>query len=191
MARPREFDTEQAVDRAMEAFWRWGYSGANLPALLRAMGISRGSFYKAFGEKRAVYLRALQRYKERELDLWAARLASGSDPGVTRIAQAFEAVVEAAETGDRRGCLLCLTISGPAIADDQIRRAAYRQLDAVVDAFEAALRDHAVEAGEADTGHRADAHALTAAYIGLRGLARSGADVEVLRDAGQATISRL
>lgn len=50
MARPREFDPNEAIERAMDVFWRWGY-GAALPSLLDGMKIARGSFYKAFGER--------------------------------------------------------------------------------------------------------------------------------------------
>ncbi len=64
MARPREFDIEEAVEGAMQIFWRQGYGATNLPDLLTAMGLTRGSFYKAFKDKRAVYLAALQRYDE-------------------------------------------------------------------------------------------------------------------------------
>ncbi|UCD24831.1 MAG: TetR/AcrR family transcriptional regulator [Gemmatimonadota bacterium] len=64
MARPREFDEEQALDRAMEVFWRKGYRNTSLDELLDAMGIQRGSFYNTFGSKRKTYLRALNRYAD-------------------------------------------------------------------------------------------------------------------------------
>ncbi len=62
MARPREFDTDQAVEDALQAFWRNGYESTSLPDLLGAMGLSRGSLYKAFGGKYRLYLTALRRY---------------------------------------------------------------------------------------------------------------------------------
>jgi AcrR family transcriptional regulator len=62
--RPREFDVEQALDRALEVFWRKGYEGTSLPDLTRAMGINRPSLYAAFGNKEGLFRRALDRYAE-------------------------------------------------------------------------------------------------------------------------------
>jgi AcrR family transcriptional regulator len=62
--RPREFDVDLALDRALEVFWRKGYEGASLSDLTRAMGINRPSLYAAFGNKEALFCRALDRYAE-------------------------------------------------------------------------------------------------------------------------------
>jgi TetR/AcrR family transcriptional repressor of nem operon len=62
MARPREFDEEIALERAMDVFWRRGYQATSTDDLMEAMGIGRGSFYNTFGSKRKVYLRTLDRY---------------------------------------------------------------------------------------------------------------------------------
>lgn len=62
MARPREFNEQVALDRAMDVFWRQGYQATSTDDLMKAMGIGRGSFYNAFGSKRKVYLRTLDRY---------------------------------------------------------------------------------------------------------------------------------
>src|SRR4051812_42751972 len=60
--RPREFDTEKALERAMHVFWRKGYEGASLTDLTEAMGINRPSLYAAFGDKAALFRRALDKY---------------------------------------------------------------------------------------------------------------------------------
>jgi AcrR family transcriptional regulator len=62
--RPREFDAEQALDRALEVFWRKGYEGASLEDLTEAMGINRPSLYAAFGSKEELFRLALDRYAE-------------------------------------------------------------------------------------------------------------------------------
>ncbi len=64
MSRPREFNEQEALDRAMEVFWRCGYQKASTEDLMQAMGIQRGSFYNTFGSKRETYIRALERYRE-------------------------------------------------------------------------------------------------------------------------------
>jgi TetR/AcrR family transcriptional repressor of nem operon len=63
MARPREFDREEALERATAVFWAKGYASTSTDDLLTAMGIARQSLYNAFGDKRALYLEALERYQ--------------------------------------------------------------------------------------------------------------------------------
>jgi AcrR family transcriptional regulator len=62
--RPREFDRDQALARAMEVFWSKGYEGASLADLTKAMGINPPSLYAAFGDKENLFIEAVQRYHE-------------------------------------------------------------------------------------------------------------------------------
>ncbi|MEU7788840.1 TetR/AcrR family transcriptional regulator [Amycolatopsis sp. NPDC049159] len=64
VGRPRAFDAEAAVQKAMVVFWEQGYDGASLTELTEAMGISRKSMYAAFGNKEDLFRLALQRYTE-------------------------------------------------------------------------------------------------------------------------------
>jgi len=64
MGRPREFDTGTAVFQAMRLFWRKGYEGTSLSDLTDELGITRPSLYAAFGNKEALFLKALDRYDE-------------------------------------------------------------------------------------------------------------------------------
>jgi AcrR family transcriptional regulator len=64
VGRPREFDLEQALDRALKVFWQKGYEGASLPNLTQAMGINRPSLYAAFGNKEKLFRKAIDRYLE-------------------------------------------------------------------------------------------------------------------------------
>ncbi|MEH1164022.1 TetR/AcrR family transcriptional regulator [Micromonospora sp. CPCC 205539] len=65
--RPREFDTDQALDRAMEVFWRHGYEGASLTELTGAMGINKPSLYAAFGNKEGLFRKVVARYADVEM----------------------------------------------------------------------------------------------------------------------------
>jgi len=67
MARPREFDKQVVLDRAMDVFWRLGYDGASMSELTTHMGINSPSLYAAFGNKRALFDQVLDRYQERRL----------------------------------------------------------------------------------------------------------------------------
>jgi AcrR family transcriptional regulator len=62
--RPRAFDTEKALDSAMQVFWRKGYLGTSLSDLTDAMGINRPSLYAAFGNKKSLFRRVLERYSK-------------------------------------------------------------------------------------------------------------------------------
>src|SRR5688572_3296306 len=60
--RPRSFDPDLALDRAMRIFWRQGFEGTSLADLTESMGINRPSLYAAFGDKAALFQRAVERY---------------------------------------------------------------------------------------------------------------------------------
>jgi AcrR family transcriptional regulator len=64
MGRPREFEIDEALDSALELFWRKGYEGTSLSDLTDAMGITRPSLYAAFGNKEELFRKALDRYDD-------------------------------------------------------------------------------------------------------------------------------
>src|SRR3954471_4851524 len=67
--RPREFDADEALDKALDVFRQKGFEGASLPDLTRAMGINRPSLYAAFGNKEELFRKALDRYMERGMKM--------------------------------------------------------------------------------------------------------------------------
>jgi AcrR family transcriptional regulator len=80
--RPREFDTGEALDRALDVFWRKGYEGASLSDLTKAMGINRPSLYAAFGDKEKLFRQALDRYDEGPASYSKAALQVGTSRAV-------------------------------------------------------------------------------------------------------------
>jgi AcrR family transcriptional regulator len=70
MGRPREFDLDQALDQALNVFWRNGYEGASIADLTEAMGISPPSLYAAFGNKEGLFRKALDRYVQLRTGFW-------------------------------------------------------------------------------------------------------------------------
>jgi TetR/AcrR family transcriptional regulator, transcriptional repressor for nem operon len=80
MARPKEFDPDEALLRAIGVFANFGYEGASTEALLEAMGLSRQSFYDTFGSKRDLYLEAVRRYSVDSAAKFVKNLEEGTTP---------------------------------------------------------------------------------------------------------------
>jgi len=187
LARPREFEIDDAVERAMHVFWERGYEGAALPDLLAGMGSARGSLYKAFGDKKSLYLKALAMYAESEVAEGIRMLRDKGEPnGARRIAGLFSSIVDGVRDGDRRGCLLCSAAAGPASGDADISKAVADMLSDITDAFREALAAAPAARDMPHDRQRSRAHALTAAYVGLRVLAKSGQSVAALTRAARA-----
>ena len=106
MARHREFDRDEALHKAMEVFWSRGYSAASIQDLVRHMGINRQSLYDTFGDKHALYLLALDRYREVE-GRRMFELLERPGPVKNSLRQLFEGTVEKALCDEqRRGCFM-------------------------------------------------------------------------------------
>jgi TetR/AcrR family transcriptional repressor of nem operon len=105
MARPREFDPDVALDRAMAAFWAKGYDATSIDDLVARMGIQRGSLYVAFGDKQALFLAALDRY-ERVVVRELFEALDGPGSGLEAIRRFFRLRIE--RSLERRRPLGCL-----------------------------------------------------------------------------------
>ncbi len=183
MARPREFDTDEALEAAMQVFWQHGYRAASLPDLLDGMGLTRGSLYKAFRDKKTLFLQVLDRYETAAVDAGVSMLEdSAAGDGRTRILALFEGLVTAVEKGDHRGCLLCTAASGAASDDAEIAATVHRGLAKLQGGLETAIIDAtALDAGD----RRRLANTLLTQYIGLRMLARSRLSLGILEHSVQ------
>jgi AcrR family transcriptional regulator len=82
MGRPREFDVEQALDRALQVFWRNGYEGTSIADLTAAMGIKPPSLYAAFGNKEGLFRKALDRYAVQHGRFWQEALDAPTARGM-------------------------------------------------------------------------------------------------------------
>ena len=124
MARTKAFDTDQALDRAMHLFWSQGYEHTSMQDLVDVMGVNRGSLYDTYGDKHALYLKAVERYLLHYTlkDVRAAMESPDRDPKAI-ITSMLERMAREAEDAERgAGCLLTNTIvelgnRGGAVAD--------------------------------------------------------------------------
>ena len=191
MARPREFDEDEVLERAMSAFWEHGYDGASLPVLLKTMGLSRGSFYKAFGSKKALFQRVLDRYDAQVIRPGVAMLRDATRSGQERLETLLSGALSALERGDRRGCLACNTAAGAAHEDEDIAAAVNDQLRRLAKGMAVALRDTPRGTGLRPDVLRAEGEALAQSYMGLRVATRAGRDAERLRSASERHLSAI
>jgi len=74
--RPRQFDYDEALDKAMHVFWQKGFEGTSMPDLTDAMGMNRPSIYSSFGNKEELYRKALERYSERSFAIFKDKLSA-------------------------------------------------------------------------------------------------------------------
>jgi TetR/AcrR family transcriptional repressor of nem operon len=120
--RPRTFDIEAAVERAMGVFWSRGYHATALPDLLRATRLSRGSLYAAFGDKHSLFLRALDRYIADALTRMEFELDPRGAPIDGLRAYLAGYVDRTSGANGRRGCLLVATAMELAGRDTEVDR---------------------------------------------------------------------
>jgi TetR/AcrR family transcriptional repressor of nem operon len=182
MARPREFDADDALERATRLFWTKGFEQTSLDELCAATGLGRSSLYAAFGDKRTLYLRALARYEERSASRIAAALAGR--PIREGLAAFLGGLIDNIVAGPgRRGCF----IGNCAAELARLDRTAAAHVRASLERIEAAFRDALAQAktrGELARGADAEALArfLTAGIQGLRLVGKANRDRRALED---------
>ncbi|MEU8836296.1 TetR/AcrR family transcriptional regulator [Streptomyces sp900116325] len=120
MARIREFDTEKAVEAAMNAFRRNGYDGTSIQDLVDATGVGRGSLYAAFGSKEGLYLVAMDRYREYYALPLVEVLRDGAPGRELLRAVLVAAVDEIVRDGSRQACLIVGAAVGRVAHDPQV-----------------------------------------------------------------------
>src|SRR5258708_7534870 len=121
MSRPREFDTDLALNAAVEIFWRNGFDATQVQTLCRAMKLNPGSLYGAFGDKRELFLLALDRYIETVSREAIARI-NGKTSGIAGITGYFAHLIGAIVDGKRKwGCLITNSLIELSVAEPSIK----------------------------------------------------------------------
>jgi TetR/AcrR family transcriptional regulator, copper-responsive repressor len=157
--RPRAYDPATAVARAAGTFWKAGYAGTSLDDLSEATGMNRPSLYAAFGDKRDLYLKTLEHYRNESRALALAALAD--DPPLRVFLKRFYNKALELYLGDGpRGCYSIGTAATVAAVDDDVRAFLAKSMRAT-DQFLKMQVEKALERGEIAAG--ADPAAL--AYL--------------------------
>lgn len=181
--RPPGFDRLAALDAAVPVFWARGYEGASVDDLTAAMGLNRSSLYQAFGDKRALFFEALDRYGETVGSAPLAALRSAPGP----FAEAARAFVMAAinsqtDPSHPLGCLVTCVLADSAGLDSECRDRLASILRATDDALTARATS-ARDAGELPTSSdpRRIAFMLSSLMHSLSLRARAGEKPDALR----------
>jgi TetR/AcrR family transcriptional repressor of nem operon len=141
MARPAEFDREEVLDRAMQAFWDGGYCATSMATLTETTDLKPGSLYAAFKSKEGLFLEALDLYSQRSVGE-IGRMLSSADTPLEGIRAFFRQIAEsAADAQTRHSCFLLNTMLEVARQNPKVRERARRHLDAVEALFRGALED--------------------------------------------------
>jgi AcrR family transcriptional regulator len=188
--RPRSFNPDAALDRAIPVFWAKGYDGASYRDLTSAMGISAPSLVAAFGDKRGLFDAAVARYAKTIAARHLAALEGGDGLG-DRLAAFFAAVIANVAAGDGHptGCLVTCGLADSAGADV----AAREQLGMLVAAADKALARQFRVAGFKPKEARGRAQIAAATMHSLALRARAGtpkAELQQVSDAAVRLLSR-
>lgn len=182
MPRTKEFDPEVALDKAMHVFWHKGYEATSMEDLLEAMDLNRGSLYDTFGDKRQLFLKALERY----CGGISGRIRILEQPGSALSAiRTFIETMAAGLLADpaRRGCLLVNTAMELAPHEKEVGAQVSRVVGFIEESFFNAL-SRAKKQGELKKGQdpRALARYLTGMMQGLVVMYKAGASPAAVHD---------
>jgi AcrR family transcriptional regulator len=180
VARQKEFDRVDTLNKALEVFWQKGYAATSTSDLLEAMQIGRQSLYDTFGDKRTLYLEALARYNEDSVTELLRHL-KGETP-LAAIDNMLQAFASRPKRDNAKGCMGVNAISEFGTSDEEVnalRDASGKRLHRAV---EAQLRE-AASSGEipADTDTTQATAFVAATLSGMKISAKAGASIATLR----------
>ena len=192
IGRPLEFDPDVALESAMHVFWRQGYAASSLQDLIRAMGLSKSSFYQAFESKQALFKRCIQFYRQGLLDQLQGKLRK-TESGKAFIQTLFRDVAKETTSPDgRRGCLLMNTASEFAQTDPEIAELVSSSINNLTRIFEKAIQQGQQQGDiPADKNRHELANYLVSSMSGLKNMVKAGADSKRIKQTADIVLSVL
>ncbi len=191
MAWKKQFDEEEALDRAMRAFWSRGYAATSVQDLVLSMGINKGSIYSTYGNKRSLFIKALRLYNDKRKALLED--LERSDSSISAIRGLFQSRIDEIFTDSARlGCFLTNTALELAAHDAEIRDiVAQRQME--IEGFFRRMIERGQANGEisADLDAASTAQGLLASLFGILVLSRSRPEPSLLRSIADSAVAIL
>ena len=192
MARSKEFDPDEALQKALELFWERGYEATSMTDLVEHLGIARASIYATFGGKRDLYVKAFEKYVQAR-DPGIVEMLSQPGPALPAVRALIESYVETSLSDQRRrGCMVVnAAVEGMSRHPQMARR-----IEASWDVLETALTSALTRAraqGEIsqDKDPRSLARFLLVLLQGMRVLGRAHPEPGRLRDAATQALAVL
>ena len=173
--RPREFDPQVALHKAMQVFWRQGYSATSLDDLSAAMSMNRPSIYNAFGSKRNIYRQTLNAFCG-QLDAGIDACLNNNESFETGLKSFFDSAIDLYCSEDPpMGCLMICTAPSEALNDNDIKKDFANLIERIDRAFENRIKK-AIKDGEIqdDVNARLLAKCLQSTLHGVALRARAG-----------------
>lgn len=191
MARPKEFERDTALDDAITMFCDHGFEGTSTDALLGKMGISRQSLYDTFGDKRQLYLKALQRYVDDSVAIQIAALNEPPSP-LKGVEAVLLAMASKAAIAGAPGCMGIGAICEFGQSDAEVSALIAASGKRLSSALERRLAE-AKTKGETvkDVDPRAAAQFVKATITGMKVAARGGATADTLRNIARMALRGL
>jgi TetR/AcrR family transcriptional repressor of nem operon len=192
MARPKSFDEDKVLDAAVDCFWRNGLRSASIRDLADVMGIAGPSLYNAYGCKRALFVKALERYAGKRLRNRIARLETELPPKDAVLAFFAGTIDQALDDPDGRGCLLVNSAMDAPREDAELTALIADYLDEIKGFFERCLKA-GQSAGDIPAALDASdmAQLLLVLMLGLRLVARVAPERGRLENAARPVLALL
>lgn len=192
MARTKDFDEADVLAKAIHLFWQKGYNGTSMQDLVDTLGISRSSLYDTFGDKRKLYLKALESYKQAETAN-RAKIFDKSIPARTAIRQLLDLItLEQIRDKQHKGCFLVNSTVETAPNDKEVNKILCENDREIENALHEVIQ-RGQHSGEISS--RRDARALARFIfnniIGMRVSGKLATDKSIFEDTIQLTMSVL
>jgi TetR/AcrR family transcriptional regulator, transcriptional repressor for nem operon len=136
----KSFDPEQALARARDLFWRYGYDGTSISELEAELGVGRKSLYDTFGSKRALYLRSIEQYTDTVIARICRGLADTRNSPIENLERVLDRLQAHHGSADSLGCLLGVAMAQIDSDDAELQALLHGYLKKLEAAFTKTLR---------------------------------------------------
>ena len=192
MARNREFDPKEALEKAMMVFWQKGYVDTSIDDLVDATGVSRYGLYAEFGSKRGLFLASLDYYQENAVQAFFG-IVEQAGAALPEIRLYFDKILDfySQPTG-KLGCLMCNSATEVAPHDQGVKEKVNGAMERMTTGFGVALTN-AKKRGEVKSklNIKQAADFLTGVLLGASVMVRSGANKKMIRNTVEMSLASL
>jgi TetR/AcrR family transcriptional repressor of nem operon len=192
MARPKNFDEQEVLTKAVDLFWCKGYHATSIQDVVENLCINRASLYDTYGDKHTLFIKALEHYQKLQANVMIQTIKN-SDKVKDTIGEIFDKALKGIlENESRRGCFMANATLELANSDPEIARIVSVNRQNIEDAFYQAIIK-GQKSGEISSTH--DARALASfmfnTYNGLQVIGKTGATRKTLEDIVKVSLSVL